>query len=376
MRFKQYLESVSLELDELIVKGTPLDEVGRGDYIIAYLGNVWVVNQDNFEEFNDEIIKALDVNITHQTNDLYNFVNNLQEYFKDVIVAQKEYDSLKLVSMDLNQSTASKSLLKVMDYFKVDSVQISVNDLKRGEDYFISRQKELFKDIDKNTIFYHGTSTRNLELMFKGGGLMPNPERTNFSKLKHHDKVFITLNLEKAFFHAETASKEYKDKKNSKRNRSEDVPVILAMTIPDMSKLVPDYDVALMIGGDDVNTLGYDEVLDLAGGRNTVNLNLKKRLEKSGHDLNKSLGIFGYTGRIPMENFKTIIVDEDLLLKKIINDEYDMGAELTTEKNVDEWEEIRANNGRELRQKYLEKLNNLRQQVEQEYGNNEDEENY
>jgi hypothetical protein len=148
-------------------------------------------------------------------------------------------------------------------------------------------------NIDKKKLsqrmFYHGTCVKFLPNILKYG-LIPT-SHTNYKGIEHDNKIFISLNIDKAQYHAFHAAM---------TNKS--FPIIIEMKIPDVSKLVVDYDLARDVYGDDseiMQVLGYDD--------------FHKGIKKSGigyeKDITNKIGIYGYVGRIPITHIQNIWID-------------------------------------------------------------------
>tara|TARA_B110001454_G_C12628062_1_gene395711 strand:+ start:68 stop:694 length:627 start_codon:yes stop_codon:yes gene_type:complete len=168
----------------------------------------------------------------------------------------------------------------------------------------------------------------------KRQGIIPT-DTTNFEDIEHNDKIFITLNLEKALFHANKASSE-----------NESFPIILKHKIPDPSKLVLDYDIAIEFLGQnhpETRKLGYDEI------EQSEYINQDDKTEGEKIDLNMKLGIFGYVGRIPSSFIEDVFIDLNTLNQNwgIFDEEFGYSEEFNSEseiwnefEDVDMWSEL------------------------------------
>jgi hypothetical protein len=114
-----------------------------------------------------------------------------------------------------------------------------------------------------NVKVYHGTNYKYLDKILKIG-LRPT-ENSNFEKISHENKIFFTTKMVYAKWHSSNSA--------SKNNS---LPVILEMKIPDSSKVVLDYDVAIQQYGVDhplTIALGYQTIFYSSGGKYGKELN-------------------------------------------------------------------------------------------------------
>jgi hypothetical protein len=260
-----------------------------------------VVHKDINKAFGEDILSEdFDESIINLTENYYIVIfGKISDYsiiIHDVNSAYSDYGpsvltpELRKLSKELNLPIKSK-------YIKYD------ND---GE-YFINNYND-FTDL-KNTYFYHGTSINYIESIIKKG-LMSNPGKSNF-KIVHKDKVFLTTKPGKALFHAEKASM---------NNKS--YPIILKFKIPDVDKLVGDYDIVLRFYGIEskmANELGYSDIF-----KNFKSTDYKKDPFniKDEKDMSKFTGIYGYKGRIP-SSFINKVLFNSLYFYQGLSDGFD-----------------------------------------------------
>jgi hypothetical protein len=151
------------------------------------------------------------------------------------------------------------------------------------------------KDSIKDATFYHGTCIKYLRPISRLG-IKPMDGKTNFDNIFHKNKIFLTVNEEKALFHANTAA-----------IKSNSYPIILECKIPDESKLIIDYDVGLDFYGSDYEVnqkLGYSGILNRYKEKNIID-------DSEKINLSKKLGIFGYSGRVPANHITGVLIDFD-----------------------------------------------------------------
>jgi hypothetical protein len=354
MSFRQFLNEM-LSVGEK----TPKED----DTIIAYNKWVWIVNDYTFDIHKENILKTLKIK-EDGIHELYDLKTSLREYNSDIIVGTYSRRALSLDSSDWRHSTGSKLLLKTMKLLKLHKVEVPYYDESQGDtEYFEDDREDMLTPMAKKT-FYHGTSAKQAQGIIKKGILPSGGEGiTNFEKIAHAEKVFITLNLEKAYFHANTAAR-----------LNNDFPVIIEIKLPDVNKLVLDYDVAMAFYGiDNQETidLGYDDIHQYAtgGGNNyQLQMNVVDRMKKVKTDLSTQLGVFGYQGRIPPSHIYKIIFDEDALERYVYGQEtdyyeYDEARQEISE--LGDWIEVKA-------EKFKGVIDDHIETIQQEYEDDED----
>lgn len=325
-----------MRLDELLKRGD-------GDYIIAYKEYLWTFSErmntplsDLDERIYDEmkeILSHFHIEI-EEDMDYTDVVDMIRETQHSVlfIIGNVVGNSLYISGEDnYRHSTASKTLLKVMDELNLSTVVVSSYLVSEEGDEIISEfrhaKEELLEPLE-NKSFFHGTNMKYALSIIKKG-LIPKPEQTNYRNIKHHDKVFVTLNPERSQFHAYTAA-----------NEKESVPVILKLKIPDVTKLVLDYDVAVELYGREhyqTMKLDYDDVHSIATNGDSWHPELTDLVPKDDlaqvqdkSSLNTKLGVFGYKGRIPATMIEEIWTSEDNIQLYVLEDEYGMSIERTS----------------------------------------------
>lgn len=307
--FKQYVQEDLLL--EVFVIGNKRPK--GGDNVIAYNKWIWVFPDYKFNEYVE------DINSKIKPKDNFEEIYDLQEYVRenpDVISGSISGDGYLYVDDTYRHSKFSSTLQKLVKALKLKGIEVSYYDA-----YSEYEQGELIDNIKEFSLkpssqtFYHGTSYKKFESM-KKLGLKP-MDVSNFTDIVHRDKVFITVNKEKAYFHANTAAE-----------HDGSFPLIVSLKLPDPDKLVLDYDVAIdLYGKDNPETirLGYSDISNYA----TRNINpmiwaminspdikdVTKRIRKSGENLNTKLGIFGYKGRISAKFFQGVILDPEAFEK-------------------------------------------------------------
>lgn len=286
-------------------------------YFINYKQDLWIFDDEEYEE--KEIYKIINDKLGDDilTEDIYDSIQKIEEEYPYILTG-KIYDNYIIISnINYRHGQYSKDLKKVSQYLKLP-VRISY---QTGSYLDIDHEYDLeyFEEI-KDGYFYHGTCLKYLDgISVKG--IIPNDNTTNFDNIIHKDKIFITANLDKALFHANTAALN----QNS-------FPIILKFKIPDISKLVLDYDLGLVFYGTDADVnkkLGYSNIHKGTGGI-IHNTSILKDSEKI--DISKKLGIYGYTGRIPASFIDDILID----IQTLSNHWYDFNLD-TLDYDSDMW---------------------------------------
>ena len=300
----------------------------EGKYFILYKKDVWFFDEEEYieEEIYDEINDVLGDEILY--SDLEDSLTNIKEEYPIILTGSIEKNTIYIDSYsEVRHSVLSKDLEKLSKELRM---HVNINYI--GYDVDNEYTEEGFDDL-KNTYFYHGTSLNFFNSIMKTG-IKPNPNKANFNNIRHQDKIFITTNIEKALFHAEKAA-----------ILNSSYPIILKFKIPDVSKLVGDYDVMLSFYGseDELNKqLGYTDIFrNVNKGKyitqhNTFNIEHKK-------DLSKLFGIMGYIGRIPTSYVEKILFNEEnyeqfLMLGDDFHENYGLMSDVF---NLDNWYELK-----------------------------------
>lgn len=298
MRYSQLLNELK------IFKPESMDEYEDSNVIFTTIdGNVFIF--DDEEDVNDQL------------TDLYGYdYNEIEDEAREgqtFIVGRIEDNFLWLYNSDELSPTSvlNKQLSKVVKQLNLYGVkfqeQIISSDESGGVDEVdidtIYSRQELIDSTIKSDVFYHGTDLAALEsIMTKG---LMGTKKSNYT-ITHDSKVFITTKITKAAYHAMHSA-----------DNNDSIPVILKLKVPDVSKLVLDYDVAVSIYGIDhpiTHKLGYDEIYHKTSKMPPMKYDdadietWKKEIDKSS--LNSKIGIFGYSGRIPASHILGFYVDE------------------------------------------------------------------
>lgn len=304
-----------MKLNELFKKG-------EGEYAIGYKQHLWLLDNEDVEEQTEVYQDMYDTLNSEREDgfpeyaDIYDLNGDMAgDTYPDIVMGRILNGALYVIGdSNFRHSTASKTLLKIMDELNIEKVVVQgVNFISDNEYEFEYEQtKEEFLKPLSEKFFYHGTDLNALKKIIKTG-IRPQEDKTNYDKIQHSGKVFVTLNPERADFHANTSAA-----------NNDSFPVVIKLKIPDVDKLILDYDVAIDIYGYEhelTMSLGYDDIMNYAtNGNPTFKKNLtsfvpKDELEqvRDKSSLNTKLGVFGYLGRIPASMFEGVFVNEDNL---------------------------------------------------------------
>lgn len=336
-----------MELNEVFMMAR--DKASTDDVVIAYKKWIWAFPEDEFDEFKDVI--ATNLKITRGLDDIWEFSEYAEEN-PDVIYGTITNDRLLSVRNQFRHSKMSTTLGKVLKELGLNGISVNFYDAQSDyEESSIVDFKSDFKTNPKNIEFYHGTCYAKLDRMLKLG-IKP-MDVSNFKNIVHGDKVFITTNIEKAYFHSTQCAGE-----------NDSFPVIISLKVPDPDQLILDYDVAVdLYGAEHPETvkLGYNDIMRKATGANYLSrtkeiADVVNRIRSSGENLNTKLGIFGYKGRIPSKFFKGLLIDEEWFRRFYVEMEFYGDSPETNWGPVDSWDVFS-----------LKDFNNLKDEIEEEY---------
>jgi len=321
------------------VKLNELFKKGEGEHVIGYKQHLWLLNNEDVEDKTDVYQDMYDtLNAEREDgfpdyDDIYDLNSDMiDDTYPDMVMGRILNGALHLVEGNFRHSTASKTLLKIMDELDIEKVVVQGIDFSADDEYeyeYEQTKEEFLKPLSEK-FFYHGTDLNALKKIIKTG-IRPQEGKTNYDKIQHSGKVFITLNPERADFHANTSAA-----------NNDSFPVVIKLKIPDVDKLILDYDVAIDLYGYEhelTMSLGYDDIMQYAvDGNLTFKTNLTSFVPKDQlaqvrdkSSLNTKLGIFGYLGRIPANMFESIYLNEENLKTQAALDVYgfsmdDIGA--------------------------------------------------
>lgn len=266
-------------------------------------GNVFIFTYDSQDDVIERLVELYDMDESDADDAIYgNHPKFIAATIHDNIL------NINATEEDSPNSVLNRQVAKIFN--QLDLYGIKYEDKIFDDDgqytdieQTYSRDEVLNASV-KTTKFYHGTSSTFLKGIASKG--LMGTDVTNYSKIKHENKVFVTTKLSKAAYHAINACQQHGG-----------IPVILLINLSDPNKLVLDYDVALIHYGLDhplVKKLGYDAIFHDSGAMFANKMDdsdieeWKKLADKSS--INTKSGIFGYQGRIPASDIKGFYIDE------------------------------------------------------------------
>ena len=260
--------------------------------LIAHRNNIWLldneVSPDVLRDISDQL--GLDIEVDDDSHfedfDLSSELEDRADVLHGWYTPNKK--SLYL-NMGVTQNPYTSILVKkVSQQLGIDEiVQSNLNSDGSEVDYSIFRH-EMAGKIPQT--LYHGTSTTFAHNIIKKG-LMPSDNKN--WEIKFNDLIFVCANPRYAQFHADRTA-----------TNTKGFPVVFEVKIPDRTKLVMDYDIAVQFYGYDhpeVLKLGYNQRLT----REHPSLEIIRQINRKT-DLNTQIGIFGYKGRIPASHITSI----------------------------------------------------------------------
>jgi hypothetical protein len=296
-----------------------MNDYERKQIILAKDGYVFIFDDENKDDIDQILLDRYEIDIEgiiEDSEDGYlNFIRGMIQNNKLYIYEMTERDVT---------SVFAASIKKLIKEFELDGL---VYEADRYSDSGESIEHEISRDEVLNATFktfemFHGTNSKYI-MGILSKGLIPT-KHTNFDKIFHKDKIFFTSKKNYSAFHALNSA-----------NKNDAIPIIVKFKVPDETKIVLDFDVAIQLYGIDhplTQKLGYDLIFqDALGGRKYYGKYDKSDMEEwkklaDKASLNSRTGIFGYTGRIPPTHITGLYVDPDtirLIAEYIEFGEYD-----------------------------------------------------
>lgn len=266
-------------------------------------GNVFIFTHQKNGDLIDRLVELYDIDESDADDAIYgNHPKFILGNIDDDILTINSFEE------DSPNSVLNRQVAKIVKQLDLSGIRYENGVLDSdGEEYAIEQtysRDEVINSTFKTTKFYHGTSSVFLKSIMSKGLL--GTDITNYTTIRHENKVFVTTKISKAAYHAINACQQH-----------EGIPVILVIKITDTNKLVLDYDVALNHYGVDhplVQQLGYDAIFNDSGAMYANHMDDSDveewKLLSDKSSINTKAGIFGYQGRIPAGDIKGFYVDE------------------------------------------------------------------
>lgn len=287
-------------LNEMFIEGKR--NLQDGAHVLAYRSKIWIVPDWELEAVSKRMQASIrrEAQIKKSKYDpgMEGSLENRPDILHAIYSKTNNRGSLEILHGINFQHDPELSILvkKVAQALGVTSV--TTNDRFHGAEDLKAKTPEMA---------YHGTSTRWLKDILVHG-LAPKPGNTNFDSVHHRNHVFLTTDPIKAVFHATTASQEktkHRSGYGQAQNRTNDYghlfhqPIVLRVKIPDPALLDADYD----IDQESSQTVYPDMHADVARAKD-----VKGTMPGDSKKISKSVGVFGYKGRILPQHIDQILI--------------------------------------------------------------------
>lgn len=276
------------------------------DWVIAFKDSIWLLDEEDLDssysdedgnvpqqELKDQIMRVIGGG-EDDSIDGYEFIENIRDTRPDVFIATIDMDNKEL-NVDLRGEVSTlhpKTSHLVKKLVKQLGIQRINGEVMRGmagsEDEITYYPSEMKGRMPKYG--FHGTTMSRLAKMMKTG-IMPQ-DSGNWSDQGIHtpNTIFFAVDHNISEFHAERTS-----------DKLADIPVVIRFKIPDVNKIIPDYDVARTLYGEGVDITQFTG----SNPEKMMNKDWKEVIMKMKRPekLFGQFGVFGYKGRIPANHF-------------------------------------------------------------------------
>ena len=271
MRFSEIVSETILA--EMIIR----HKTDRGDTLIAFKDSIWIVDQDEYEQ-NENDIKD---QIEKVAGKIPDYVSSISEERPDILVGSyNDIDNtLTVQGSDTSQHPlTSKLIQKVVKQLGIQNIEFGNMSGDIAGSYYPKQIKGKLPEYG-----FHGTSLRRLRNILKTGIAAQN--MGNWGNIHTKGAIFFSVDDSIPRFHANRTS-----------TKDQDIPVIIKFKLPDQSKVFADYDVASELYGSwsPHAPKEYQNSATMPARDNNVT-----KHHKRPENLWKNAGIFGYKGRVP-----------------------------------------------------------------------------
>lgn len=234
-------------LDELKVVNIARDKENPTHFLL-YKDKVFLLDDNsNIKSLNTKIKQHIKTHpgITKgrkwgelRSDDVYDFLQRMAGLTPDVAVGEyRPKDETILVwNQGYIEPTTSLNVKKLAKQFNVKNIiyysRSPTADDNAEDDKYVYSPAELKGDVPN--IVYHGTTSVLLESILQYG-LYPGQAPSRFEIIQHLEHIFFTASFPEAAFYAFHA-------KRVDKQKYENFPIIIELTIPDKNLLFPDYD--------------------------------------------------------------------------------------------------------------------------------------
>lgn len=290
--YKEFVIDGKVNLS-LLYEMKVVGEVNKDTLLIAFYDTIFLFKESQLKFYKQKILDKIKLLFPDYNETKFLLVNNLRE-LTNVI-----NDTLEDIIIGYIDSDKKLHFLNTLprDY-RVNGLPKKVVDTLKRKNYidkfeFVKEPNTIPRKQNEKFIMYHGTnSNRVLDIIDKGLLRGKESEWEDLDEIIN-DKLFFTVDIEQALFHANRSSKLKKNK-----NNFNSLPVILKITLPDKTKLEADYDVERMTG--------EDKIYGVLDKRTVVKNNSTK--------LSKELGIYSYNGNVYPNHIISVFIPSEKYL--------------------------------------------------------------
>ena len=303
-------------LNELKVIGDP----NQDDYhIISFRDKIWIIEDSeeipidmqkdimNTVFFNvpSDVFKDVASDLDYNASSIEDFVEFLEGSGKsDIVVGQvtTRGGGKTLNTIEVGEYKTPESSIALKKIVK----QLGILDVSDYNGESVGRYRmegKMPRDL------YHGTSAKFLPQILKFGlvpvrydALKDYDRKTNFGEISNEDRIFFTASFNKAIYYSTNSAR---------KNGGE--PLIIKFRVPDKSKLVPDYDVAIGQQKGETGRELDDEYEKNLSSQGRAMGDWDSRSDHWGTSTKgqtNEVGKWGYKGRIPSNFFTEFYIPE------------------------------------------------------------------
>lgn len=287
-----------------IINGTGEPEIESRSIVVAFRGRVWLLPW-HASMAEESVLRDMAFHIGVDMDDYDDDVGYMMDSFTDVIdnrpdiiygyIDDGEFHMMGTQFASSVSPVTSPLIAKLVKRLGLHAATYGYTTMDGDEGRNTVSRGDMVGGLPKK--LFHGTNSEIMRSIAKTGlrpGLGSNWADQG---IKHDSIIFGAVGFDGAVFHANKSAGMLDTGDNMGYDPDSPFPVVLEFAIPDPDKIVPDYDVASQLIGDEhpiSDRLGYTGQGGYSRQLNTmvVDHNPEGRAWKS-------TGIFGYTGRIP-----------------------------------------------------------------------------
>jgi hypothetical protein len=288
-------------LNEMFIEGKR--NLQDGAHVLAYRSKIWVVPDWDLDAASKRMQASIRREAQLRKSKYNKGISGPMEDRYDILHAiYSETNDRKSLEIQHGVNFQHDPLLS--DLVKKVAQALGVNSITTSDRRYDAQSLKTMKAPQQA---YHGTSTRWLkDILFHG--ISPKPGNTNFANVHHRTHIFLTTDPIKAVFHATQASQELTKHRSNygiQQNRRNDMghlfyqPIVLRVQIPDPALLDADFDV----DRESSQTVYKDMHAKIERSKDD-----KALLPGDSKKISKSIGVFGYKGRILPQHITEILI--------------------------------------------------------------------